>query len=302
MESIITANGLNKSYKHDMVLKNVNIAVNSGEIYGLVGKNGAGKTTLMKILLGLTPVTSGKITLMGAETEREFQQSRASIGAMIETPAFYPYMSATENLNYYRIQRGIRDKKCVERALELVGLSEVGKKKYKQFSLGMKQRLGLALAILHNPKLLILDEPINGLDPQGIREVRELIRYLNEEEHVTVLISSHILSELSQLASRFGFINNGTIVKEVNLSEIEAGSNRKTLLSVDDNVKAEKILANQFSGLKYSFYDNKICFESECPDGFMRALMEQNVKVTGLEHSGESLEDYYIKLIGDNGR
>lgn len=245
MNDIISTKELYKSYGNTAVLKDVSISVKQGEIYGLVGKNGAGKTTLMKVLLGLVPKTKGEISLFGAGDEKSLRLQRRDIGAMIETPSFYPYMTAWDNLNYYRIQRGMKDTECIGRALKLVGLSGTGKKKFREFSLGMKQRLGLALALLHSPELLILDEPINGLDPEGIVEVRELLDNLNKNEGVTILISSHILGELSQLAQRYGFIDKGRLIKEGKLivrRDRDIAKGTGTLLSPND-----RKLGDQFS-------------------------------------------------------
>ncbi|MBE6856943.1 MAG: ABC transporter ATP-binding protein [Ruminococcus sp.] len=300
MNDVISTNGLYKNYGNTAVLKDVSISVKQGEIYGLVGKNGAGKTTLMKILLGLVPKTKGTVSLFGADDEKELLLQRRDIGAMIETPSFYPYMTAWDNLNYYRIQRGMKDTECIGRALRLVGLSDTGKKKFREFSLGMKQRLGLALALLHSPKLLILDEPINGLDPEGIVEVRELLENLNKNEGVTILISSHILGELSQLAQRYGFIDKGRLIKEADLAEIESSGGSRTVITVDDTEKAKRLFSERYPSAKYEVKDNDLCIISGYSDEMVSELSAVGVTVKGLKTETESLENYYIKMIGSN--
>lgn len=300
MNDVISTNGLYKNYGNTAVLKDVSISVKQGEIYGLVGKNGAGKTTLMKILLGLVPKTKGTVSLFGADDEKELLLQRRDIGAMIETPSFYPYMTAWDNLNYYRIQRGMKDTECIGRALRLVGLSDTGKKKFREFSLGMKQRLGLALALLHSPKLLILDEPINGLDPEGIVEVRVLLENLNKNEGVTILISSHILGELSQLAQRYGFIDKGRLIKEADLAEIESSGGSRTVITVDDTEKAKRLFSERYPSAKYDVKDNDLCVISGYSDEMVSELSAVGVTVKGLKTETESLENYYIKMIGSN--
>lgn len=300
MNDVISTNGLYKNYGNTAVLKDVSISVKQGEIYGLVGKNGAGKTTLMKILLGLVPKTKGTVSLFGEDNEKELLLQRRDIGAMIETPSFYPYMTAWDNLNYYRIQRGMKDTECIGRALRLVGLSDTGKKKFREFSLGMKQRLGLALALLHSPKLLILDEPINGLDPEGIVEVRELLENLNKNEGVTILISSHILGELSQLAQRYGFIDKGRLIKEADLAEIESSGGSRTVITVDDTEKAKRLFSERYPSAKYEVKDNDLCIISGYSDEMVSELSAVGVTVKGLKTETESLENYYIKMIGSN--
>ena len=300
MNDVISTNGLYKNYGNTAILKDVSISVKQGEIYGLVGKNGAGKTTLMKILLGLVPKTKGTVSLFGEDNEKELLLQRRDIGAMIETPSFYPYMTAWDNLNYYRIQRGMKDTECIGRALRLVGLSDTGKKKFREFSLGMKQRLGLALALLHSPKLLILDEPINGLDPEGIVEVRELLENLNKNEGVTILISSHILGELSQLAQRYGFIDKGRLIKEADLAEIESSGESRTVITVDDTEKAKRLFSERYPSAKYEVKDNDLCIISGYSDEMVSELSAVGVTVKGLKTETESLENYYIKMIGSN--
>ena len=207
MREVIKTNNLVKKYGENIVLDNISIKVNQGEIYGLVGDNGAGKTTLFRILSGQSNISDGSFELLGESSEKNIMKVRKRIGTIIENPSFYPKMTIEENLEYYRLQRGIPGKKNIDKILKEVGLLEVKKKKFNNISLGMKQRLGLALALLGEPELLILDEPINGLDPSGIIEIRNLLLKLIREKNITIIISSHILSELYIIATCFGFLS-----------------------------------------------------------------------------------------------
>ena len=200
-ELILQTRDLTRRYGHTLALDHAALSVEKGQIFGLVGRNGAGKTTLIRLISGQSHPTAGEVTLFGASTPAALARARSRTGAMVEIPSFYPYLTARQNLEYYRIQRGIPGRECVDEALEQVRLTDTGKKKFKTFSLGMKQRLGLALALMNHPEFLLLDEPINGLDPEGIVEFRELLLQLNRERQTTILISSHILSELSTLAT-----------------------------------------------------------------------------------------------------
>ena len=212
---ILKTKQLTKKYGKNFAVNNVDLELKQGDIYGLVGKNGAGKTTILRMISGLSIPTSGELELFNETSKAGLNNSRARIGCMIETPSFFKYLSAKKNLEYYRLQRGVVEKECVDEALKMVGLEDMGKKKFKNFSMGMKQRLGLALAIMINPDLLVLDEPTNGIDPTGIVELRELLLKLNRERNTTIIISSHILSELSQLANTYGFINNGEFMEQI---------------------------------------------------------------------------------------
>ena len=214
-EQVLTTQALTKRYGAHTAVDRVDLAVNRGEIYGLVGRNGAGKTTLIRMVTGQTLPTGGALALFGASGGKELSAARARTGVMVETPSFYPYLTARQNLEYYRIQRGIPGKNVVDQVLSEVDLADTGKKTFKNFSLGMKQRLGLALALMARPDFLLLDEPINGLDPEGIVEFRNLLLRLNQERQTTILISSHILSELANLATCYGFIDNGVMLEQI---------------------------------------------------------------------------------------
>lgn len=226
MEDMIRVKNVNRKLSGKQVISDVSLNVKKGDIYGLVGKNGAGKTTLMRLILSMLSVDSGTIEI----SDRMMEDKK--IGALIENPAFYPYLSVKENLDYYRILKNIKDKDCVDEVIESVGLKDAYHKKFKQLSLGMKQRLGIGLALLGTPELLILDEPINGLDPEGIVEMRELFLQKNRAEGVTILISSHILAELSQVANRFGFLDQGILLEEVTKEQIKDVSLEDYFLSL----------------------------------------------------------------------
>ena len=212
--TILETTNLSKIYGRQQAVSNFSLAIQKGDIYGLIGQNGAGKTTLMRMITSLTQPTSGSLSLFGETSPAGLQAARRRTSAIIEVPVFYPNLTAHQNLEYYRIQRGIPDKNTVQQALSFVGLSDTGKKKFKNFSLGMKQRLGLALATLNNPDFIILDEPINGLDPMGIVEIRNLIQDLSKQG-ITILLSSHILTELALVANKFAFMHQGKLIKNL---------------------------------------------------------------------------------------
>ena len=220
-EYIIQTNNLTKQYGEQKSVSAMNLHVKKGRIYGLLGRNGAGKTTTMKMLLGLTKPTSGNIKIFGKSMETNSKDILPHIGSLIESPGFYPNLTGTENLRIFAELRGLNKSKCVRDALEVVGLPYRDKKLFAEYSLGMKQRLAIALAVMHNPNLLILDEPINGLDPEGIREIREVIQKLNEEKDMTIIISSHILGELSKVATRYGIIRSGKMIEELTAKQLE---------------------------------------------------------------------------------
>ena len=241
---VVETKGLTKKYGTTLALNNVSISVHRGEIYGFVGRNGAGKTTLIRVLTGIANPTSGSFTLLGAATKNEQKETRKHIAAMVETPALYMNMTAHDNLRTTLILKGLKDESLIRSRLEEVGLSDViaSSKKAKDFSLGMKQRLGIAMALLGDPELLILDEPTNGLDPEGIREMRELLVNINKSRNITMIISSHILGELSKLATRFGFIDKGVIINEISSDDLFNKVSKSVIIKTDNNVRALEIL------------------------------------------------------------
>jgi ABC-type multidrug transport system, ATPase component len=290
-------------YKTTTVLDDINMEIKQGEIYGLVGKNGAGKTTLLRLITGQAFSTEGEISLFNANSQSELSKERRRIGAIIETPSFYPKLSAQQNLEYYRIQRGIPGKQCVKEALEEVGLSDVGNKKFQSFSLGMKQRLGLALALMNKPEILFLDEPINGLDPFGIVEIRNLLLKLNHEKNITILISSHILTELSNLVTYYGFIHNGKMVKQLSSADLAAECNKYIQLRVD---KVEKMTALLDSKLGCSNYrvtpENTIQIYDylDQPSVISKLAISHDIELNELAIKDINLENYFIQLVGGN--
>ena len=299
MEYVLTANSLCKHYRHFKALQNFSMHVPKGAIYGFVGKNGAGKTSLIRLIFGLQNPTSGDYTRYGIPgTSEEIVKSRRRMGAVVETPSIYLDMTAEDNLKeQYRIL-GLPSFSDIPDLLELVGLAHTGKKKAKHFSLGMRQRLGIAIALAGDPDFLVLDEPVNGLDPQGIIEIRELILKLNKERQITVLISSHILDELSRLATHYGFIDKGHMVKEISAEELDNACRKCIRLEVTD----AKILAHTLDSMKI---DYNILSDTKA-DVFAKinitqltlALAEKNCEILSLQEHDETLESYYVNLIG----
>ena len=299
MEYVLTANSLCKHYRHFKALQNFSMHVPKGAIYGFVGKNGAGKTTLIRLICGLQNPTSGDYTIYGIPgTSDEIVKSRRRMGAVVETPSIYLDMTAEDNLKeQYRIL-GLPSFSDIPDLLELVGLAHTGKKKAGHFSLGMRQRLGIAIALAGDPDFLVLDEPVNGLDPQGIIEIRELILKLNKERQITVLISSHILDELSRLATHYGFIDKGHMVKEISAEELENACKKCIRLEVTD----AKVLAHILDSMEI---DYNILSDTKA-DVFAKinitqltlALAEKNCEILSLQEHDETLESYYVNLIG----
>jgi len=298
---ILQTSGLTRRYGPAIALDHVDLSVEKGQIYGLVGRNGAGKTTLIRLISGQSLPSSGEISLFGASTPAALNRVRSRTGAMVEIPSFYPYLTARQNLEYYRIQRGIPGKGCVNQALELVNLTDTGKKKFKHFSLGMKQRLGLALALLDQPEFLLLDEPINGLDPEGIVEFRELLLQLNRERQTTILISSHILSELSALATCYGFIEKGRLLEEVTAKALQEKCRECLELAVDDAAKAALVMEQQLGTRDFEvlpFNKLRLYAYLDQPQRVNQALMGAGVALISAERKGSNLEDYFLSLIG----
>lgn len=301
MEYVLTTNGLKKKYRHFCALNGLTMHVPRGSIYGFVGKNGAGKTTLIRVICGLQEPTSGEYALYGKKnTENVIAKYRKRMGAVVETPSIYLGMTAKENLKeQYRVL-GLPSFDGIDDLLKLVGLENTGKKKAKNFSLGMRQRLGIAVALAGDPDFLLLDEPTNGLDPQGIIEMRELILELNRERQITVLISSHILDELSKLATHYGFIDNGAIVKEISAAELEAACRKCIRLLVSDSGALARVLDQMqldYNVLPDGYAD---VFGQVNISQLTLALSKENCEVISMHEHDESLESYYIELVGGN--
>lgn len=299
MEYILTADSLSKHYRHFKALSDLSIHVPKGAIYGFIGKNGAGKTTLIRLICGLQEPTSGNYKLYGVKnTDSRINRCRRRMGAVIETPSIYMDMTAEENLKeQYRII-GLPDFDSIPELLKLTGLENTGKKKAKNFSLGMRQRLGIALALAGDPDFLVLDEPTNGLDPQGIIEMRELILRLNREYQITFLISSHILDELSRLATHYGFIDGGHMVKEMSAKELDAACRKCIRVQVSDIRALIRVLDEM--GLEYSVLSDTMSdiFARVNVSKLIHALSLQGCDVISMTEREESLESYYINLIG----
>ena len=299
MDYALQTDRLCKIYRRYHALDGLTMNVPRGSIYGFVGRNGAGKTTLIRLICGLQKPTSGKFTLDGVHsTERDILKIRRRIGAVVETPSIYLGMTAEDNLKQqYRIL-GLPSYDGLRELLELVGLSDTGKKKAKDFSLGMRQRLGIAIALAGGPDFLILDEPVNGLDPQGIIEIRELIQKLNRERGITVLISSHILDELHRLATWYGFIDQGKIVKEMSAEELDAVCRQYLRVTVSNMTALKKVLDKR--NLEYSVVSEK---EADIYDAIgiselTHALDAEDCLILSVSEQSESLENYFVSLVG----
>ncbi len=299
MDYVLRADALCKQYKHFKALDNLSLHIPKGAIYGLVGKNGAGKTTLIRLICGLQSPTAGSYTLYGIRHDRPaILASRRRMGAVVETPSIYLDLTARENLIEQYLVLGLPSFDGIDDLLELVGLADTGKKKAKNFSLGMRQRLGIAVALAGDPDFLVLDEPANGLDPEGIIEIRELILKLNRERQITVLISSHILDELSRLATHYGFINGGRMVREISAADLEAACRKCTRLKVSDTKTLARVLDTW--NLSYDILpggEADIYAEVNITR-LVLALNEEHCEILNVQERDESLESYYINLIG----
>ncbi len=301
---IIETNNLTKQYGEQTSVSALNIHVQRGRIYGLLGRNGAGKTTTMKMLLGLTKPTSGEVRLWGKPLQGNEQELLPRIGSLIESPGFYPNLTGTENLRIFATLRGIDKPQVIKDALDLVGLPYRDKKRFSQYSLGMKQRLAIALAVMHDPELLILDEPINGLDPIGIAEVRSFIRELCDARGKTILISSHILSEIALLADDIGIIDHGTLLEEESLAQLEEKSSKHIHFTVSDAAQAAGILEHSFHTPHFSIEDgrNLRLYDLNLPIGkIVTAFVEKGLEVSEAHTCEESLEDYFKRVTGGEG-
>jgi bacitracin transport system ATP-binding protein len=301
---VIETKNLTKQYGTQKSVDDLNIHVKKGRIYGLLGRNGAGKTTTMKMLLGLTQPTSGEITIWGKPLASNEKKLLPRIGSLIESPGFYPNLTATENLRIFATLRGVPNSNAIKDALDLVGLPYKDKKLFSQYSLGMKQRLAIALAVMHDPELLILDEPINGLDPIGIAEVRSFIRDLCYVRGKTILISSHILSEIALLADDIGIIDKGILLEEESLEELEAKSSRYIRFTVSDTAQAARILERIFHENQFTIQDdhNMRLHNLDISVGkIVTAFVENELEVSQAYTCEESLEDYFKRVTGGEG-
>lgn len=301
METILKTKNLTKSYGGVNALQDVSITLETGKIYGLIGQNGAGKTTLMRLISGLSFPTNGSIDLFGQSNLKALQEERKRIGCMIEYPSIVPNMTAKENLTLHRIMRGIPNKETDDELLRLVGLINSGKKKAKNFSLGMKQRLGIAVALLGNPELIILDEPINGLDPIGVVEIRNLLKKLCEERQLTILISSHNLPELYQTATDYIIIHKGVVKQTITLNQLEERCKHHLLIRCEQPEKLVSVLELRLNTTNYIVMPDKSVklydYLNE-KERVSRILFENEIIITNLSNEGDTLEDYFISIVG----
>ena len=301
---IIETKNLTKVYGEQTVVNSVNLHIEKGSIYGLLGRNGAGKTTIMKMILGLTDISNGEVSVFNQNIKGNEKKIYPRIGAIIETPGFYPNLTGTENLEIFAMLRGTAFPNAVKNALEVVGLPYKDKKLFGNYSLGMKQRLGIANAILHDPEVLILDEPTNGLDPIGIAEVRDFIKDLSVKKGKTILISSHILSEITLLADTVGIIDKGVLLEENSMEELNKKNRKYIILEVSDVSKAATILEKEFVITNYSVEDNNhIRIYSHGLDvaKINKSLVMNEISVISSQICNDSLEDYFKKITGGEG-
>lgn len=301
---VIETRNLTKQYGQQKSVSGLNLHVQKERIYGLLGRNGAGKTTTMKMLLGLTRPTSGRVAIWGKELSGNEKKLLPRIGSLIESPGFYPNLTATENLKIFATLRGVPGKSAMRDALFLVGLPYKDKKLFSQYSLGMKQRLAIALAVMHDPELLILDEPVNGLDPIGIAEVRKTLRELCDRRGKTILISSHILSEISLLADDIGIIDKGVLLEEESLEELERRNGRYVRFVVSDTAQASRILERKFKEEDFTVEDDyRLClYNLALPVGrIVTAFVKSGLEVSEAHTCEESLEDYFRRVTGGEG-
>lgn len=303
MEYVIETRNLTKTYGTSTVVDNINLHVPKGKIYGLLGRNGAGKTTVMKMMLQLVYPTDGGVRLFGTSYQENTHTLYSKIGSIIETPGFYSNLTGYENLQILAKLRGQLSQKSVKKALEVVGLDKEKKKMFADYSLGMKQRLGIAAAIMHQPELLILDEPINGLDPIGISEMRSLLSEFSHSNGTTIFISSHVLSEIEQIADIIGVMHEGRLVEEVDMVELHKRNRKYIEFDLSDGKMATEILESHYKITDYSIEGNtvKVYDYTNGAGELNRAFVENGLLVTKINFSEENLEDYFSNLIGGAG-
>ncbi|MBY0096407.1 ABC transporter ATP-binding protein [Mesobacillus maritimus] len=298
---VLKTSNLTKQFKNQVALNKVNLSIKKGSIYGFIGQNGAGKSTFIRIVTGLASPTTGSIELFGQSNGQELIKARKRIGTIIEGPALYPHMTAAENLEAHRLLKGIPGNECVERTLAIVGLQDTGKKKAKNFSLGMKQRLGIGIALLGDPEFLILDEPINGLDPMGVVEIRELLKKLNQEYGMTILISSHILSELHLLATHYGIIHKGNLLEQLTVDELNAKCQQFLHIKVNNPEKAATIIETMLSTNNFEVMPDgciKLFDYVDTPGKVSSILVNEGLVIEQLMPIGQDLESYFMNRIG----
>lgn len=300
MNYILTTNNLTKNYKNHCAADKINIHVKKGEIYGLIGRNGAGKTTILRMISGLSNASSGSYSING-KTNAQLVHERKNVGALIEAPGLYPNMTAYENLKIKCIATGKNTPEYINSMLKLVGLEKAKNKKTKEFSLGMRQRLGIALALVGDPELIILDEPINGLDPHGIAEMREILLTLSKERGITIIISSHILDELSKIADSYGIIHQGKLIDEMTAQQLENKCGEFVVLKTNNNLKAIQILSEM--GIDEFETENntiKITTSNVNNEEIVDRLVKSGIRVSEIFFNRLTLEEYYLNVTGGN--
>ena len=297
METVLKTNKLTKVYGRRKVVDGVSMTINKGDIYGFIGKNGAGKTTFMRTVLSLTSISSGEVKLFGG---KRIEEVGNKIGSLIEAPGLYKNATAYEILKRFSILYGADESK-INDILKFVNLDKTGKKKAKDFSLGMRQRLGIAIALLGDPEFLVLDEPINGLDPAGIKEIRDVILKLNKELGITFLISSHLLDELAKVVTKYGIINNGVLLEEVSAKELINNCKNKLIIKTDDNEKAKELIKSEFDINKIDSIKDKLVLYSNLESSALinKYLVKKGILVSEIYTEVDSLEEYFIRKIGD---
>lgn len=300
-EYILKTSNLTKKYKNYKAINNVSLSLEAGKIYVLIGRNGAGKSTFMKLIAGLSYPDEGHIELFGHTKESEIQLERKRIGCMIELPSINLSMTAKENMKLHRIIRGIPDEKIEDELLSLLDINNTGKKKVKNFSLGMKQRLGIAITLINSPEFLILDEPINGLDPLGVVEIRKLLTKLCNEKNMTILISSHNLPEMYQLATDYIFINKGEIIQTLSLEELDEYCRHYLLIKSTDVYKLVNVIERKLNTTNFKVmpdYSVQLFDYIDDKEFVGKTLFDNNIVVTNLSNEGGTLEDYFVSLVG----
>ena len=299
-DTVLKLKNINKSYLGNPILKDLNMTVNRNDIYGFIGENGAGKTTTMRMIMSIIKPNSGEVSIFCYTDKKDLSLSRSKIGAIIENPAFYPYLSAYDNLDYYVKFKGITDDTIITESLKSVGLENVKKKKFKNFSLGMKQRLGLVLALLNRPDLLILDEPFNGLDPRGMVEFRETLNILNKRYGITIMISSHNLNELEQIATCYGFIHEGRIVQEISAGELKVKCKKYIMLQVSNLKDTVCILEEELNIHDYKIIDDNTVYifnSKETSEKVAEKVSLHGIGIRRIQECNISLEEYFLSLV-----
>ncbi|MEK4303232.1 ABC transporter ATP-binding protein [Oceanobacillus sp. FSL K6-0251] len=300
-EYILETKNISKAYNSFQALENVSISLEKGKIYGLIGQNGAGKTTFMRIITGLSFPTSGELYLFGQSSPKALLSGRKQMGSMIENPSILGHMSAKDNLRVHKTMKGIKDENAEQRVLDIVGLASTGKKKAKDFSLGMRQRLGIAITLLGNPEILMLDEPINGLDPSGIAEVRQLIKELAMKYQMTILLSSHHLAELHQTADEFIIVNEGKILKTLSHDKLDQQIDKHLLIACNEPEKLQKVLRESLHTENFIVQPNqsiKLYDFTDKKEELSKSLIKHDIIITTFTTQEETLESYYLQLIG----